>query len=174
MNKRRNTKQVPTKNYIIVGIIFCLSFTLILLGGKWYKNYREYQLTIPVISGYVNEVSKQEIDNYLLENNDTMIYIGKSDDNNCRTLEKDLKTFIKKYNLRDQIIYIDLNKMNDKETFIRNFNNKYATNKQIDTYPAFVILEDSKILDLVSKTKTQPLNIDDIEQLLEEYELLGD
>lgn len=174
MSKRRNNKEVPTKNYIIIGIIFVISFVLMLMGGKWYKNYLEYQLTIPVISGYVNELSEQEIDNYLLENNDVMIYIGKSDDNNCRILEKDLKTFIKKHNLRGQIIYIDLNKINNKESFINDFNQKYATNKMIEEYPVFIILEDAKILDLVSKTKIQNLYIDDIEQLLEEYELLGD
>lgn len=172
MNKKNN--KIPTKNYIIIGMLFLISFVLILLGGKWYKNYRQYQLTIPVISGYINEVGEQEIDNYLLENNDTMIYIGKSDDNNCRSLEKDLKKFIKKHNLREKIIYIDLNKVNNKDSFIEKFNNKYATNEKIDKYPTFIIIENSKILDLVSKTKAQGLYIGDIEQLLDEYELLGD
>lgn len=174
MNKRKNNREIPTKNYIIVGMIFLISFILILLGGTWYKNYIEYQLAIPIIGGYINEVSDQEIDNYLLENNDTMVYIGKSNDNNCRSLEKELKKFIKKHNLRDQIIYIDLNKVNDQASFIENFNNKYATSVRIDKYPAFIIIKNAQILDLVSKTKNQNLYIDNIEQLLDEYELLGD
>lgn len=174
MSKRRNNREIPVKNYIIVLAIFIVSFILIILGAKWYKNYREYQLTIPVISGYINEVSDEEIENYLLENRDTMLYIGASDDNNCRSLEKDLKNFIKKYNLRDQIVYIDLNKISDKDEFVSKFNGKYATNKKINKYPAFAIIQNGQIIDVVSKTKSQSLDIDDIEQLLEEYELLGD
>lgn len=174
MSKRRNNREIPVKNYIIVLAIFIVSFILIILGAKWYKNYREYQLTIPVISGYINEVSDEEIENYLLENRDTMLYIGASDDNNCRSLEKDLKNFIKKYNLRDQIVYIDLNKISDKDEFVSKFNSKYATNKKINKYPAFAIIQNGQIIDVVSKTKSQSLDIDDIEQLLEEYELLGD
>ena len=103
-----------------------------------------------------------------------MLYIGASDDNNCRTLEKDLKEFIKKYNLRDRIIYIDLNKVGDKDEFLSKFNSKYAINRKIDKYPSFAIIQNGVIIDVVSRTKGQSLDIDDIEQLLEEYELLGD
>lgn len=174
MRKRRNNKEIPTKNYVIVIVIFIISFILIILGANWYKNYREYQLTIPVISGYINEIGEQELDNYLFENHDTLLYIGTSEDNNCRSLEKELKDFIKKHNLRDQIIYINLNNVENKDSFISNFNDKYATKEKIDNYPTFIIIQNGKILDFISKSNNQKLYIDDIEQLLEEYELLGD
>lgn len=174
MSKKINNKKIPTKNYIIVGAIFALSFILIILGAKWYKNYQEYQLTIPVISGHINEVSNNEIDNYLLENNDTIIYVGTSDDSNCRALETDLKDFIKKHNLRDKMVYLNLSKIDNKDYFIKQFNKKYASNKKIDQYPAIIIIKGGKILDIASKSNNQKLSIDDIEQLLEENEVLGD
>lgn len=174
MSVKRNDRQIPSKNYVIVLILFIISIILVLVLANWYKSYKDYQLTIPVINGVINEINDKEVDNFLLENRDTMIYIGISNDDNCRKLEEDLKIIIEKNDLQNDIVYLNLSNIDKIDDFIEKFNDKYADDKRIEKYPSFIIFKNSKIVDAVSKTKKQDLYIDDVEQLLEEHEVIAD
>ena len=174
MDGRVKDKKITIKDYIVVISLFIITGTLIVVLANYYRDYRTYYRRIPVISGYVNEVSEDELDNYLLENNDTFIYIGKADDTNCRKLEKSLKDFIKKYNLKDKTIYINISKVRNEKDFINRLNNKYAGIKLVNDYPSFIIVLNNRIIDLVSKEGNQNVTVNDIKELLDSYEMIGD
>lgn len=170
MDKKVKNKKITIKDYIVVSILFIITGALIIILANYYKDYRKYYRSIPVINGYVNEISENELDNYLLENNDTFIYICKADDSKCRRLEKGLKDFIKRYNLKDKTIYINLSKVRNEKKFIKNLNYNYSGFKEVNNYPSFIIVKNKKILDLVSADIT----VNDIKDLLESYDMIGD
>ena len=170
MDRKVKNKKVTIKDYIMVIGLFIIAGTLIIILANYYKDYRTYYKSIPVINGYVNEISEDELDNYILENNDTFIYICKAEDNNCRKLEKNLKDFIKKYNLKDKTIYINLSKVRNEKVFIKKTNNKYSSIKIVNNYPSFIIIKNKKILDLT----TGDITINSIKDLLESYKMIGD
>ena len=170
MDRKIKDKRITVKNYIIIAGLFIVTGSLIIILANYYKDYRQYYRSIPVINGYIIEISEDELDNYLLENNDTYIYIGRAEDNNSRKLEKDLKNIIKKYNLKDKTIYINLSKVRNQKEFIKYFNNKYMGLKEINTYPSFIIIRNKKILDLVSGN----IEVNNIESLLKSYGMIGD
>lgn len=174
MELKKNNKKITTKDYLIVIALFIITGFLIILLANYYKDYRIYYRSIPVINGYINEISESELDNYITANSITYIYMAEASDSRARNLEKDLKKFIKKYNLKDKVAYINLEKIKNKNKFIDSFNNKYNINEEINNYPIFIIMRDMRVLDLVQNNEEKNIHIEDIKGLLEKYNLLGD
>lgn len=171
MTFTKNNKKVTKKNYIIVCAIFIASIFLVATLAHWYKGYKQYNLDIPEIDGYINEISEKELNNYLVENTESILYLSRADDSRSREFEKDLKKFIKKYNLRDNMTYINLSKVENLSKFIKTFNKKYATDKELKGYPSIIIIKNGKILDIYTD---KYLSMKQIKVLLEENEMLGD
>lgn len=164
---------IPKKNYIIIVMIFVITLIIVFVLRNRYIMYQDYQLTIPVISGTLNEINDKEVYTYLDEIDDVMMYIGTAGDNNCRKLEKDLKKFIVDNDLKSKIIYLNITNVKNLNEFYDNFNENFVIdNRYIDSFPAFIIFKDGKVLDYVSKINNKYLTIGNIEQLLAEYEVI--
>lgn len=172
----KSKRKIRTKNYLILISIYIVTLLLVLLLRTWYISYRDYQLTIPVLKGHLNEVTVAELDHYITANSETIIYIEVSEDENSREVAKQLIDVVKERNLVDKTVYLNLSSEEDKELFFEEFNNKYNTGNKnkLKNYPALILLIDGKIENFVSKTKKQDLNIGDIAQLFDEYELEGE
>ena len=68
-------KKSIVKNYIILIVLFILSFAFTLYLCKWYNVYKEYKNEIPVIRGVLSEISYDELDHYIIDNSNIMLYI---------------------------------------------------------------------------------------------------
>ena len=173
-NTKKEQKDIPVKNYIIVIIIFTASIFIAFFLRNWYRSYQDYEKTIPILKNVISEVRYNEIYNYIGDNQSVIIYMGVADDDDCRILESDLKKIIEKKHLKDRIVYFNITDVEDRELLLTEFNDKYATNNKIYAYPALILMEDGKIIDFRSKTANNNLSISDVEQLLDEYEVQGD
>jgi len=171
---KKNGRVIPVKNYFIIAFIFVLTIGLVFFFRNWYNSYKTYEDSLPVLSGILSEVRYNEIDNYINDNRDVVIYISSSDDSNSRVVDKKLKKLIEKEHLKDRIVYYNITDVIDKEKLIDDFNNNYSVNENIYSYPAIVILEDGKILDFRCKTKGDDLTIKDVKSFLEKYQVFGD
>ena len=98
-----------------------------------------------------------------------MLYIGVANDDNCRELEEELKDVLKNRGLLDTI-YLNITSISDKKDFYERFNSNYSSNVRLESYPAFIIISDKKIVDLVQKEEKK-LSINDVEKLLDEYSI---
>lgn len=174
VNKKVERRKIPTKNYIIVGVIFALSIFLVFFLRDWYKSYQEYEKTIPVLTNVLSEVRYNEIYNYIGDNQSVIIYMGVADDEDCREVESKFKKVIEERHLKNKIVYFNITDVEDKELLLKEFNDKYATKDRISAYPAIILFEDGKIVDFKSKTANKNLLVSDIEQLLDEYEIEGE
>jgi len=172
--EKEERRVIKPKNYIILGIIFVgMAFAVFLLR-YWYISYRDYQLTIPVLKGHLNEVTVAELDHYITANPDAIIYIEVSEDENSRSVAKDLIELVKERELTNRVVYLNLSHENDKNKFFEDFSNKYMENQELEKYPALILFIDGKVETFVSRTKKQRLNIGNIEQLFDQYELEGE
>lgn len=172
--KKESIKRVPFKNYIIILAVFAVITTLALFLRGWYNSYQEYQNTIPVLNGIVNEVKYNEVYNYIDDNQSVIIYIGEAEDEDSRNFETKLVKLIKKENLQDKIVYFNIGDVTDKNLVITEFNTKYAHDKKLSTYPAFIIFSEGKIIDFRSKTAGSNLTIDMVDEMLNEYKIKGE
>ena len=170
MEKNEELKKIPRKNYIVVAVIFtftiALAFTLYVL----YNNGNKEMNDIPVMRGVISELNEKSIDDYFLENSDFFIYVGVANDDNSRKVEENLESVLKKRNILDKTIYLNITSITDKNKFYTAFNDKYSNGVKLQSYPAFIIISNKKILDIVQSSNNK-ITIFDIERILDEYEV---
>lgn len=168
---RTKTKEIPRKNYIIFFLITFFTLAFSITSYIIYENHKNYQNSIPVIRGSASEIEIKDLDEYLVENENALLYFGVATDENSRELEEKFVELINDKHLN--IIYVNLTNVEDKEGFYLSFNEKYSNNLKLKDYPAFIIMHERKIMDLVQRDG-RDLNIADIEQLIDIYEIKGE
>lgn len=167
-------RKIKPKNYLILSGIFLLTLALVFLLRHWYISYRDYQLTIPVLKDTLKEVTVEALDHYITANPDAIIYIEVSEDENSREVAKGLKKVVKEKNLANKIVYLNISSLEDKESFLMDFSKKYIEGEQLKNYPALVLFIDGKVDTYASRTSKQRLNIGDLAQIFDQYEIEGD
>ena len=171
VKKEPNNRKVPFKNYIILLFLCFLTLGIVFAISNYYRKIEQKELETPVISGIVSEIKKEDLDNYIVENPDFFLWIGSSYNYNSRDVEKDLIEYFKKNDIKDRMIYLNVSNEKELDDFYDSFNSKYVEKDyaKLFDYPAFVIIRDGKVLDLVQKKTKQKLTISDIDRLLGEY-----
>ncbi len=169
-------RTVPKKNYMIYSCIFVVTFLIATIAFIYFTDRNYSELKIPVLRGSVTaEITPNDLNEYLNENPNVLLYIGDPTDEESRTLEKELKSTIKRRDL--EVVYVNIVDTKDKEEFYKSFIENYSLNSTrefhiIDT-PAFVILEDKQIVDIVARNGMKVDNYD-IEILLDRNEIKGE
>lgn len=80
-------KRIPLKNYFILGIILVSSIFIVLYINKLYLSTKNND---NILNGFIKEIKTQEIDNYIIENPNFIIYLGYKN-NVISHLKKSLK-----------------------------------------------------------------------------------
>ena len=167
-------RQIPRKNYIIytvfVIIILSISFGLFIIR----ENYKYYVDGISVLERRTTEIKIEELDDYIDSNKDEDILIlfsNPRDRFNCKDLEKDLSKRIKKRKIK--VLYVRVDSLEIDSDFKKSFNEKYASEKTLEKYPAFVYIKNKQIIDIEQRMYTK-LYADDIFRMIDKYGLRGD
>ena len=144
-------RKIKSSNYIKLAIIFIFVILAVLGFRNIYLSRQTNDLNTPIIRDVISkELMSNEIENYLKENEDALIYIGISSDINSRNVEKRLKKYIKNNDLKDTIVYLNLTSEKNIKVFFETFNNHYEYKENINEYPSFIYFKDSKIKDVLS------------------------
>ena len=160
-------KKRTLKNYVILGVIIILFVGLVLYLCKWYKVYDEYQKEIPVIRGSLQEIVSDDLEYYILDNPNSLIYICTANDENCRNFEKKFKKLVEKKELNDKMIYLNVTGL-DQNDFVTKFNDKYSKKKNLKTnYPAIVLFDEGKVVNILQADKDNNLNMSKVEDFIE-------
>lgn len=150
-------KKIPTKNYIYLILIIIITISITYYLYLWLVAYKEIE-SQSILEDYLQVINYSDIDNYVVENNDSFIYIT-NNDNDYGKFENELSSLIKEYNLFDDILYLDVSDNIKNGTFtINNF-----TFKQ---YPIFVLYDNGNITS-VYDIKANSFDIEKIEMYLE-------
>lgn len=165
--KEDNLRTIPTKNYVILVVLFVFSIALILYLCNLYLVYDEHQKETPVIRGTLSEITSDELEHYVMENPTTVIYMCTAEDVKCRNYEKDLKKVVQQKNLQEAIVYLNLSTLNQTE-FVDSFNSKYPYKISLSTeYPALVVFEEGKVSNLLQGNSDQKLTITKTKQFID-------
>ncbi len=155
------------KNYVLLFLIFVLVFFAVLYISKWYSVYRDYKLEIPVIRDTLSyEITAQDLDHYIMENPNTVVYMCTASSNSCRTFEKEFKKYVEKENLQNKIVYLNLSN-SDVDTFVSDFNNKYNYKiKLTENYPALVEFTDGRVTGLIEGNEKEELTVSKVDDFI--------
>ena len=138
-------KRIPLKNYFILGIILASSIFIVLYINKLYLSTKNND---NILNGFIKEIKTQEIDNYIIENPNFIIYLGYKNNDN-KSFEKKFKKLVTKYDLQKDIVFIDISQFND-ETFNK-FCKKYA-DKLLKKDSSLIIVDNQKVIDVLDIT----------------------
>lgn len=118
--KKEELRNVPTKNYIILGVVLLVSLGLVYYFHLWFKAYNENELSNKIMDKYMDNINYNELDNYLVENNNSIIYVSVLNNNEIREFEKKFRTLFRKKKIDNNVLYMDVT--ND----LMEFNHKYS------------------------------------------------
>ena len=102
--KKEKIRKVPTKNYIYLFIIIIASIALMLYILEWYKTYNESKLNTGILNNYLQVINYNELDDYIVENKNAVIYVTILGNEEIRKFENNFKNTIMDNNLRDKML----------------------------------------------------------------------
>ena len=92
----KKEKEIPLKNYILLSIVLILTIVVVIYFFLWKNTYEKSKLQTPILDDYLLVINYNELNNYLVENKDAIIYISKLNNENIRLFENKFKNIINK------------------------------------------------------------------------------
>lgn len=147
-------REIPKKNYVILLVIIILTILLTIYLGNWYKATQYMNIDENILAERLPEVKLAEIDTFLQENPNIIIYIASSTNQENKVFEKKLYDYIVKNNLTNSFVY--LNKNDVLEQQIVDLQKKYGSedikNINMTFIPNFYVVQDGKITNFYNRT----------------------
>ena len=162
---------IPKKNYAIVIFIFLVTFIGATIFFAIYNNQQKYEKDVPVLRGHSKEIELKDLDTYFTENQDFLLFVGVANDDTSRAAENVMIEVIDDKNI--EVIYVNIQDSKDKAKFYQDFNKKYSNGIDLTSYPAFLIIQDGKILDSI-QNGYRNINYGDVVQLLKTNSIIGE
>lgn len=167
----KKEKEIPLKNYILLSIVLILTIVVVINLFLWKNTYEKNKLQTPILDDYLLVINYNELNNYLVENKDAIIYVSKLNDESIRLFENKFKNIINKNNLNNKILYLDLTEVLKENNIVKEINKKYG--KEMTEVPTIVIIKDGKISSSYN-IKENNYNIKLLEKYLEKEDVIND
>ena len=155
-------RKIPKKNYFIFLGLVVVTIVLTLYLGKWYKTTNEYKNNISPLASSIKKITIDELDSYLLDNPEALVYITDNDKN--YDYEKELKKIIETYDLENYIVYLEINDSDYQKIIDYYYNSKLEINN-------LVIFDDNKIKYFVAHDESD-LTSDNTIDFLKEHKVI--
>lgn len=108
------------KKIILLITICTLTIVVLIFALKLNEKRLDELSKNSVIHEYLNEIKYEELSTYIIEEPNSIVYVSNSSDEKSKLFEKNFKEVIKKYNLENKIIYININGINTLDPFYQN------------------------------------------------------
>ena len=167
----KKEKEIPLKNYILLSIVLILTIVVVIYFFLWKNTYEKSKLQTPILDDYLLVINYNELNNYLVENKDAIIYVSKLNDESIRLFENKFKNIINKNNLNNKILYLDLTEELKENNIVKEINKKYG--KEMTEVHTIVIIKDGKISSSYN-IKENKYNIKLLEKYLEKEDVIND
>lgn len=170
----KKEKNIPLKNYIILAVVLIVSIILVIYFYMWYNAYEESKLNTMIMDKYLQVINYNELNNYLVENKDAVIYSSVLEDQKIRHFEKKFKNIIIKNSLNNDILYLDLTEELKDKNITKDIKETYNINNQdIANTPSIMIFKDGNLYSIYN-IKDNNYNINNLVDYLEEEDIIND
>lgn len=164
-------RNIPKKNYLILIGIIVLVIAACFATYNLYGIYKENRIkTSPLAE---TEILYEDLKNATAEiDADTFLVISYVENEAVYNNEKAIKNVLKKKDLLDNVLYLNVTDYMVQKNFVKELNEtlKLKDNLVIETLPAIIYYKDGVAVNTVD-SKTALINADDVEQLIDIYEL---
>lgn len=168
LNKKKDEeRKISSKNYVILVIILV---STVLLGFYLFNSFKESDVNTSLMDNYIKLINYTEIKDYVTENRDVVIYSSVLKDKKIRNFEKNFRHVINKYELEDQIVYLNLTDLTLEERV--DLSNTYNLDgKTIVDVPCLLIFKDGNLIDIYALKDNY--NVDNLVTYLQKKEVIN-
>lgn len=170
----KKEKEIPLKNYILLGIILILTVAITIYFYMWNNAYEESKLNTMILDDNLQVINYNELKDYLIENEEVVIYSSVLGDKEIRNFEKKFKTILEKNTFNTNILYLNLTEELKDNKIKKEINKKYIyEDNNISNVPSIMIIKDGEIKG-VYNIKDKKYNIKDITNYLKNEGVMND
>lgn len=167
----KKEKRNYVKNYFILLVVFVVCIAFVFYLKEQYEVYEKYKKEIPVIGDTLSNITREDVEHYVVDNSNVILYLCTASDESCRSFEKSFKRYVEKKELTDEIVYLNLSDA-DNNDFVNYFNERFNYKTKLKgIYPAFVVFSDGNVEAILQSTKKKSLTISKVQTFLELYML---
>lgn len=149
--KKDGLRNIPLKNYIILGVVILFTGLLLYYFYMWVDVYKESKINIPILDKYMTVINYNELDNYIVENPNTIVYVSVLEDEKIREFEKKLKGKYKSNELDNEILYMNITKdLKDKDIKNDMISRYSLNNLNITDVPCVLVFNDGLLKSIYS------------------------
>ena len=149
--KREAFREIPIKNYIILGVVLFITMLILYYFYCWVDVYKESKINIPIMDKYMSVINYNELDNYIVENPDTIIYVSVLEDEKIRGFEKEFKNKYKNKEIENELLYMnitdDIKNKNIKDEMVLKY---FVNSLNMTDVPCILVFSDGKISSIYS------------------------
>ena len=156
--KKDGLRVVPVKNYVILFGVMIGSFLLLYYFYKWFDTYEESKLNMRILDSYMQVINHNEMDDYVTENPDTVIYVSILQDKEIREFEKLVKQKYRDKLIEKEILYLDMTNVSEKDMVMLK-NKYYYNNLSIGDMPCLLVFNDG-VVNAIYSVESNNYNID--------------
>lgn len=144
-------KDIPKKNYIIMGIIVVITICLTFYLALWYKTIRDYNQNNSVIVEIISQIEGESISSYLLDNPTTVIYLASSNDQEIKSFERKFRKYIADNDLSNEIVYFDTSGLDSEyiNGLLVNYAGSSLKKLKNIVVPNLIYFENGEIVDIM-------------------------
>ena len=134
----KKEKEIPFKNYIILAVILIFTILLVVYLFNWQSIYQKNKLQESILDKYLMVINYNELDDYLVENKEAIVYVSVLNDEKIRMFENKFKNLIIKNDLNNKVLYLNLTNESVE------INKKYLSN--LSEVPTLIIFDEGKVV----------------------------
>ncbi len=171
---KENERFIPMKNYVLAIGLVVAAVLLTLYGFAWYNVLKEgkvsqsYLVKEKVISSEIQ--SLEEVDAIFAEVPDEyFVYVSYTGSEAIYNMEKDLKKVINKYELNDQMYYLNVTSIKDKDNYLKDIKKSLNLDQDIKQVPTIIYIKEGKVVDIIERNDNNMMNVGDFQKLLDIY-----
>ena len=161
--------KVPMINYIKVLLLFIVTIVFVVVLANIYTKRNNYNRENSDVMNFLSVVKYDDLENYLVENQNVFIYMAPSNNSNLDDFESSLKDYILSEELEKDFVYLDSSnfKFENYELLKQNyFSKSLLDNKvQIDSRSAILVVNNEEIVEVLNEN----LTIESVKTLINTY-----
>lgn len=157
-------RKIPLKNYVILLGLTLGTIFLVFYLRSWYNTSKEYYQNNSIMSEYLSELKSNEINSYIIDNPDVIIYYASAKDTTIKSFEKQFKKLMEEHEISDEIIYIDSSK-EENNSIISKLNTISDKKMEGLNIPNLIYIKEGKVNKILYSNEAQ-INKRDVQNFL--------
>lgn len=172
--KKDELRKIPLKNYIILGVVIVVTMFILYYFYMWVDVYKESKVNIPIMDKYMTVINYNELDNYVVENPDTIVYVSILENDEIREFEKKFKNKYKNDLIENDILYMnvtdDINNKSIKDEMVSKY---FVNGLNITDVPCVLVFKNGMLKSIYS-VKDNDYDIDRFTIYINNIDMDGD